>query len=800
MASIAFSVVNDWGTGFQGQLAITNNQSAVVRSWSLGFDFAHAIQRIWGAQIVSHQGNHYVIEDAGYDGFLAPGATATVGFNAAPGHVTDRPTGYQFVNSGISPPPSVLAKATVDFNVTSNWTSAFQAGITIHNPGPGDINGWTLAFDAPFNITQIWCADIIAHQGNHYVIANASDDVIIAAGSSESIGLIASPGGPVPNPTGYALNNVTLGQPLAAPSASVADTSVVDGVATVVTASFTVTLSGPAPSAVSVSYATSDGTAKAGTDYVAAHGTLTFQPGEVAKSIGVTVNPTVSQAARTFGLALASPVGMTLARALATGTITPAPALTVTGSVVQVTAGQALTGYLHTAGDQIIDSNGSVVKLAGVNWFGLETSNYAPHGLWARGYKSMMDQMKQLGFNTIRLPFSDQLFDTGSTPNGIDFTQNPDLQGLNGLGIIDKIVAYAGQIGMKIFLDHHRSDAGSGAEGSGVWYTPAYPEARWIADWTMLASRYAGNPTVIGADLHNEPHGPVDWGAGDANDWRLAAERAGNAVLAVNPSWLIIVEGIDNGPSGSYWWGGNLSAAGAYPVQLNVANRLVYSAHDYPASVYPQNWFSDPSYPSNLPAVWDKNWGYLFRQNVAPVLLGEFGTRLATTSDQQWAAKLVAYLGGDMNGNGTSVLASGQQGVSWTYWSWNPNSGDTGGILQDDWTSVNTAKVALLQPIEFPLTGSSAPVEVFTITLSSPSAQPVTVHFATADGTARAGTDYTATSGTLTFPPGVTQLTVLVPILGGPAVVPDTTFDLILSGAQGALLVGSTGIGTIRRH
>ena len=37
--------------------------------------------------------------------------------------------------------------------------------------------------------------------------------------------------------------------------------------------------------------------------------------------------------------------------------------------------------------------------------------------------------------------------------------------------------------------------------------------------------------------------------------------------------------------------------------------------------------------------------------------------------------------------------------MSWTWWSWNPNSGDTGGILKDDWTTVNQAKLAALQAI-----------------------------------------------------------------------------------------------------
>ncbi len=348
-------------------------------------------------------------------------------------------------------------------------------------------------------------------------------------------------------------------------------------------------------------------------------------------------------------------------------------------------------GYWHTNGHRIEDSANRPIRIAGINWFGLETSNFAPHGLWARGYRSMLDQIKAQGYNTIRLPYSNQLFDAGSTPNGIDFSQNPDLAGLTGLQIMDKIVAYAGEIGLRILLDRHRPDAAGQSE---LWYTASYDEARWIRDWTMLAARYAGNATVIGADLHNEPHGAACWGCGDlARDWRLAAERAGNAILAVNPNWLIIVEGVESHAGQNYWWGGNLAGAGAAPVRLNVPNRLVYSTHDYPASVHAQPWFSAPDYPANLPALWDATWGYLHRTGIAPVLVGEFGTKLVTTSDQQWLTALADYLG------------TGADGIHWTFWSWNPNSGDTGGILNDDWQTINQAKQAMLMPLQFRLGG-----------------------------------------------------------------------------------------------
>ncbi|WP_406177646.1 cellulase family glycosylhydrolase [Streptomyces canus] len=351
-------------------------------------------------------------------------------------------------------------------------------------------------------------------------------------------------------------------------------------------------------------------------------------------------------------------------------------------------------GYWHTSGRQILDESGQPVRIAGINWFGFETSNSVVHGLWSRDYKSMIDQMKSLGYNTLRIPYSDDIFKSGTVPNSIDFSsgKNADLQGLNSLGVLDKIVSYAGQDGLKVILDRHRPDSGG---QSALWYTSAVPESTWIANLKALATRYKGQDTVVGIDLHNEPHDPACWGCGDtATDWRLAAQRAGNAVLGVNPDLLIFVEGVQtfNGVSG--WWGGNLMGVAQYPVQLSVANRVVYSAHDYATSVAQQSWFSDPSFPANMPGIWDKYWGYIFKQNIAPVWVGEFGTTLQSTVDQKWLAALVSYL------RPTSTY--GADSFHWTFWSWNPNSGDTGGILKDDWQTVDTVKDGYLASVKAP--------------------------------------------------------------------------------------------------
>ena len=383
----------------------------------------------------------------------------------------------------------------------------------------------------------------------------------------------------------------------------------------------------------------------------------------------------------------------TLRRALCVAAALLLPLAGVQSARADVAAEAVGGGYWHTSGRQILDAAGQPVRIAGINWFGFETANHVVHGLWARDYKSMIDQMKALGYNTIRMPYSDDILKPGTMPDSINTDgKNTDLRGLTSLQVLDRIVAYAGQSGLKIVLDRHRPDA---AGQSALWYTASVPESTWITNLKALATRYKGNTTVVGIDLHNEPHDPACWGCGDTSrDWRLAAQRAGNAVLSANPDLLIMVEGVQSHNGVNGWWGGNLMGVAQYPVQLDVPDRLVYSAHDYATSVAQQSWFSDPSFPANMPGIWDKYWGYIFKQNIAPVWLGEFGTTLQPSVDQKWLAELVKYL--------RSTSTYGADSFHWTFWSWNPNSGDTGGILKDDWQTVDTAKDAYLASVKAP--------------------------------------------------------------------------------------------------
>src|SRR5262249_36740554 len=150
------------------------------------------------------------------------------------------------------------------------------------------------------------------------------------------------------------------------------------------------------------------------------------------------------------------------------------------------------------------------VQITGVSWFGMETGTFAPHGLWTRSWKAMLDQIADLGFNTIRLPFSDEALTPGRMPQGINYELNPDLANKTSLEVMDIVVQGASERGLKILLDRHRPNAQAQSE---LWYTYSRSEQQWLDDWVMLAQRYQGESTVIGADLHNEPRGPATWGS-----------------------------------------------------------------------------------------------------------------------------------------------------------------------------------------------------------------------------------------------------------------------------------------------
>src|ERR1700745_4137124 len=112
----------------------------------------------------------------------------------------------------------------------------------------------------------------------------------------------------------------------------------------------------------------------------------------------------------------------------------------------------------HSDANRIVDATNHPVRLYGINWYGFETKFFIPHGIWSRDYKYLLDAVKANGFNSIRLPFADEKIQSDPKPTKISFENgnNADLHDLTAMQIMDKIVAYANQLGLYIVLDNHR--------------------------------------------------------------------------------------------------------------------------------------------------------------------------------------------------------------------------------------------------------------------------------------------------------------------------------------------------------
>ncbi len=118
----------------------------------------------------------------------------------------------------------------------------------------------------------------------------------------------------------------------------------------------------------------------------------------------------------------------------------------------------------------------------------------------------------------------------------------------------------------------------------------------------------------------------------------------------------------------------------------------------------------------------------------------------------------------------------------------------TGTIVNDDQSVTLTLSIGDATVTEG---NSGTTLARFTVSLSGPGSSPVTVAWATADGTATAGSDYAAGSGTLTLPAGQTSASITVSVLGDTTAEANESFLVRLSSATGATVADAVGLGTI---
>ena len=136
------------------------------------------------------------------------------------------------------------------------------------------------------------------------------------------------------------------------------------------------------------------------------------------------------------------------------------------------------------------------------------------------------------------------------------------------------------------------------------------------------------------------------------------------------------------------WWGGNLRGVKDYPIDFGSKSRnsqIVYSPHDYGPSVYNQTWFDkDFTTQTLLDDYWYDTWAYINDQDIAPLLIGEWGGHMDGGKNQKWMELLRDYMIDNH--------------INHTFWCLNPNSGDTGGLLDSSFTVWDDEKYDLFEP------------------------------------------------------------------------------------------------------
>ncbi|MBE5883789.1 MAG: glycosyl hydrolase family 5 [Lachnospiraceae bacterium] len=367
--------------------------------------------------------------------------------------------------------------------------------------------------------------------------------------------------------------------------------------------------------------------------------------------------------------------------------------------------------WLYVKNNKIVDSEGKEVWITGVNWFGYNTGTNIFDGIWNSDLNQSIQSIANHGFNLIRIPISAELllkWKNGEYPTAnYNHATNYYLENLNSLEIFDYVIDQCRANGLKIMIDIHSAKTDASGHLANMWYNGDITTEKYQEALVWIAERYAEDDTIIAYDLKNEPHGKPSetdraiWNdSKDKSNWKYIAEQTALKILEKNPNVLIMIEGteiypVDITKNGDFsstndsdyyfnWWGGNLRGVADYPINLGkYQNKLVYSPHDYGPTVYQQPWFhSGYDYNSLYEDCWHDNWLYIYEDGTAPLLIGEWGGFMREPN-LTWMTHMRTLIK--------------DYHLHHTFWCFNANSGDTGGLVLDDFTTWDEEKYAFVK-------------------------------------------------------------------------------------------------------
>ena len=628
---------------------------------------------------------------------------------------------------------------------------------------------------------------------------------------------------------------------------SVADAEAIEG--DDATLDFTVTLSPPVSGTVTVAYATSDGTATAGSDYTSTSGTLTFSSNETTKTVSVPIlDDTVEDHGETFTLTLSNPTGALLADATATGTIAAPPLTAAFGDVPEYHDGEntftfslqfsenlAGLGHATLRDNAFYISGGSVIAArrktrgSNQNWeievrpsaretvaislpvgavassdgrrlSAAVSTTVAPQPLLTAGFQDVpvshdgentftfslrfSENVAGLGYATLRDAFE---IDGGSLTavrrktqgnnQSWEITVEPD-----GNGAVS-ITLPAGAVSTS---DGRSLNAAVSATVASPATTPLTASLRNVPashdgeNNFTFDLQFSENVEGLGHETLRDDAFEIDGGdiiaarrktSGNNQNWEIEVEPDGNGAVSITL------------PAGAVSTSGGLRLSAAVSASVAGPAVLTASFQDVPASHDGENNFTfDLLFSENVEGL-----GYATLRDAFEIDGGDVITARRKTqgNNQSWEIEVEP----DGNGSVSITLPAGAVSTS-------------GGRSLSAAVSASVAGPPVgVSVADAEVDEGEGAVLSFAVTLSRPAEVAMTVDYATSDGTAQAGADYTAATGTLSFAVGDSSKTIEVSVLNDSHNEGDETLTLTLSNTSttgNAYLADAEATGTIK--
>ena len=522
-------------------------------------------------------------------------------------------------------------------------------------------------------------------------------------------------------------------------------------------------------------------TATAGADYIATSGSVTFGPGETRKTISVDiVDDNIEDSGETFRLRLTGVVtGDELGRAQlsATGAFATGTILNEDPNAAALTASFSNLPTENWGGDFIFDLTFSAEVSAGYRQISapLVVDGGSVARVWRKTRGSNLAwkvKIQPTGNGALTITLMKPQVECGS--QGAICSKGDNLSLSNS----PRATIPAAGTGGTTTTPSASISGGTATEGTDatISFTVTLSEA--ATDTVTVDYASADGSASAGSD-YTSTSGTLTLAAGTTTG-TITVAIADDSVNEASETFIVTLSNASGATLATSTATGTIS--NRYVAALTASFSNVPSEHGGAGAA---NRFSfELSFSENVKAGWKKLKNRAFVMNAGSIKQAK---RKTQGSNQHWTITVEPTGWGTVTITLPGGRACGTQNAVCTY---------------DDRPISNTPAATVAGPASLSVADATANENTdsgldFAVTLDRSSNRTITVAYATSDGTATAGEDYTSTSGTLTFTPGDTAKTVTVPVLNDVIDDGGETLRLRLSDATNARIADASATGTI---